>query len=59
MRINLGQRWFADGVLFRKGEHEVPDSWKDRLPPRTEVLEEPKAVPAAKEDKKAQKSLDL
>lgn len=53
MRIKLKNAWFTpDATLLEPGEHTVPDSYEDLLPPSAEPLDEPEAPKKVEAPKK-------
>ena len=39
MKVKLKKGWFGpDGSRYRPGEHQFPQSWKDKLPSSAVVL---------------------
>lgn len=51
MFVNLRNDWFdPDATLRRanKNPHEMPDAWKDKLPPSAKILDEDKKPEAKK-----------
>lgn len=52
-QVKFKNQWFGpDGVRYREGVQEVPDTLLDVLPSSAEVMEAPK--PAAKVEAKAE-----
>ena len=49
MKVQLFSNWFSPAAeLLEKGTHEVPDSWKEKLPSKTKVIEPEVKAEAAK-----------
>lgn len=54
MRVKLSRLWFGpDGARYREGIHDLPASFKDKLPSGAKILEEP--APADDEESKPAK----
>tara|TARA_R110000851_G_scaffold287513_1_gene441502 strand:- start:10885 stop:11262 length:378 start_codon:yes stop_codon:yes gene_type:complete len=52
MKVLLNNGYFGpDGILYGKGEHELPDAWKKLLPSTAEILAEAKKGSVAQADK--------